>query len=285
MRKRHSPFALVTAALILTATVSTWRVRAQGSNQAGLVVRFGDGSVVTRCVEFTETELSGYDLLHRSGLSIVAGQSSGLGVTICKIEDQGCPADNCFCQCQGSTCNYWTYWHLTGETWSYSPVGASGYQVHSGDVEGWSWGQSLPPPVVPLEQICAPTPIPTPSPTDTITPTATDTPSPAITKTPTVTTADTPASTIAETPSSQPTKTPPSPTYTATPTVAPQNTAVPPSPTPTTIPERAATSLPSSATQRATSLPSESGVPGSYALFGAIMGGLLILLIVVLRRR
>ncbi|RLC66222.1 MAG: hypothetical protein DRI48_05180, partial [Chloroflexi bacterium] len=46
--------------------------QAQSPNRVGLVVRFGDGSLVTRCVEFSEPEISGYDVLTRSGLNVVA---------------------------------------------------------------------------------------------------------------------------------------------------------------------------------------------------------------------
>ena len=42
--------------------------QAQTGNQAALVVVHGDGSLVTRCVEFNEPQINGYDLLQRSGL-------------------------------------------------------------------------------------------------------------------------------------------------------------------------------------------------------------------------
>jgi hypothetical protein len=157
--------------LSVVASVHPFDVRAQSPNQVGLVVGSGDGSMVTRCVEFAEDEISGYDLLMRSGLQVVATQSGGMGVTICEIDGEGCPADNCFCECTGSTCAYWSYWHLVGGEWSYSSVGANGHRVRPGDVDGWRWGKGDPPPVVPFEQICAPpataTSLPTATPTDT----------------------------------------------------------------------------------------------------------------------
>ena len=61
-------------------------MHAQQSNRVGLVVRFGDGSLITRCVEFTESEISGYDLLTRSGLDIVAAFDPGQGAAVCAIE-------------------------------------------------------------------------------------------------------------------------------------------------------------------------------------------------------
>ena len=169
-------FSLLVATIVLAVTFA--RVSPQGAhadtpNRAGLVVRFGDGSLVTRCVEFSGADISGYDLLERSGLDIVAAFDSGQGAAVCQIEREGCPAADCL------TCaypNYWAYWHLADGDWAYSQAGASGYRVHDGDVEGWSWGAGDPPPVVPFDQICAPPPTNTPSPTNTPLPTNTPPP-------------------------------------------------------------------------------------------------------------
>jgi hypothetical protein len=143
-------------------------VRAQQPNRVGLVVVHGDGSTITRCIEFSGAEISGYDVLQRSGLEIVASHDPGMGAALCAIDGEGCGAEDCFCQCQGSTCIYWSYWHLDGGDWVYSAVGASAYKAHNGDVEGLRWGEGDPPPVIPFDQICAPPPTDTPIPvTDT----------------------------------------------------------------------------------------------------------------------
>ncbi|HNR96261.1 MAG TPA: hypothetical protein PKH89_04725 [Anaerolineae bacterium] len=136
---------------------------AQAPNQVGLVVQFGDGSVVTRCVSFAESEISGLDVLLRSGLDVVAAYSS-TGAAICSINGEGCPPENCFCQCQGSTCVYWTYWHLGGGSWNYSQLGAGSYRVHGGEVEGYRWWPAEAPPFITFDQICAPPPTQTPIP-------------------------------------------------------------------------------------------------------------------------
>ncbi len=158
---------------------------AQAPNRAGVVVRFGDGSVVTRCVEFNEPEISGYDLLTRSGLAVVAGFDPGAGAAICKIEHEGCPADNCFCSFPP---NFWSYWHLIDGQWMFSQRGSSVRQVHSGDMDGWSWGAGtaqggVAPPAMSFDQVCAP---PSPTETPTLPPTSTDVPTvpPAPTQTP-----------------------------------------------------------------------------------------------------
>lgn len=186
---------MIYLALLALIEVSLPGVRAQTLNQVGLVVRFGDGSVITRCIEFNEPEISGHDLLLRSGLDIIDAFDPGQGVAICSIEGEGCPASSCL-TCD--TPNYWSYWYLADGTWVYSQAGASNRKVHSGDVEGWRWGSGDPPPVVPFDQICTPPPTDTPQPTDTPpTPTATNTPQP--TDTP-------PPPTATDTP--QPTETP-----------------------------------------------------------------------------
>ena len=79
---------LALALLMCSAPIS---VNAQAAtHRAGLVVRFGDGSVVTRCVSFSEPSLTGAELLTRSGLSVVLDLSSSLGAGVCKIGNQGC---------------------------------------------------------------------------------------------------------------------------------------------------------------------------------------------------
>lgn len=146
------------------------QVGAQGPNRVGVVVDLGEGNLLTRCVEFGEAEISGYDVLNRAGLEVVR-RAEGLGGIVCSIQGVGCPIDDCWCQCSGSTCTYWSYWHLAGDQWSYSTLGAEAYRVRDGGVEGWNWSEGGPPPVVPFEQICAPlataTPVPTATPTHT----------------------------------------------------------------------------------------------------------------------
>jgi hypothetical protein len=161
------------------------RACAQQINQVGLVVRHGNGQLITRCVEFSESDISGYEVLTRSGLEVVANFDWGMGAAICAIDGEGCPAGDCFCQCQGSPCIYWAYHHLADGQWVYSNLGASNYSVHHGDVEGWAWGEGDPdsgvqPPVIPFDQICVPPATDTPVPTATSVP-PTDTPVPPTT--------------------------------------------------------------------------------------------------------
>ncbi len=171
---------------IFLLTLFPMSARSAPLNRVALVVRFGDGSVRTQCVEFSETQITGLDVLTRSGLSVIYEVNSSTGAAVCKIQNDGCnyPAQPCFCQCSGSSnCVYWSYWHLKNGAWQYSQLGASNYRVSHGDVEGWVWGAGSPnsapqPPLVEFNSICAPPPTSTPSSSPTPAPSATHTPRP-----------------------------------------------------------------------------------------------------------
>lgn len=131
-------------------------VRAQaGGNQAGLVVVHGDGRVITRCVRFDETQITGLTLLQRSGLAFSA-DTGPMGSTICSLNNEGCPASDCWCECKGTPCAYWIYFQRNPDgSWGYANIGAALRQVSSGDVDGWMWGDaSSLPPAVSFEAIC-----------------------------------------------------------------------------------------------------------------------------------
>ncbi len=171
---------------------------AGADHHAGLVVRFGNGSVYTECVSFGEDSITGAEVLDRSALSVIT-QAGPMGIAVCKIGTEGCnyPAEPCFCKCQGGAdCLYWAYYHLKNGKWDYSPVGAGSYYVHDGDVEGWAWGSGTfgssgaQPPLIPFDSICATptvavTATPLPSVTPSLTAQPTDTPVPPPTATPT----------------------------------------------------------------------------------------------------
>lgn len=147
------------AGLIVFLAATAITAAAQSPNRAGVVVRFDDQQVETRCVEFSEPAISGYELLRRSGLA-VEGSFGGLGGLACRIDGTGCPAENCFCQCQGPECSYWSYWHWQGDAWQYAQSGATTYQASHGSLDGWSWGlgtvaSAVPPPAVTFADVCS----------------------------------------------------------------------------------------------------------------------------------
>ena len=182
MTRRTFLLPLLLIVLCLLASASTARAQ-DGDHRAALIVRFGDGSVETRCVAFSEPSITGAELLARSGMQIIIDHTSGIGGAVCSIAAQGCafPTQDCFCRCQGLTCEYWAYYHWVGGGWQYSQVGAGGYTVTDGALEGWSWGagnfsSGVEPPALTFAEVCPVPATATPTATVTATPTATATP-------------------------------------------------------------------------------------------------------------
>jgi hypothetical protein len=184
---------------------------ASDENRVALVVDFGD-EVATRCVSFAEEEITGYQVLERSGLPIETDFQAG-GAAVCRIDDTGCPSDDCFCSCRGGgDCVYWSYWHLVAGAWQYSMGGSGQYMVSDGAVEGWVWGlgsviQASPPPLVSFTEVCT-------DPAGGV-----SSPTPSLTPTPIIIRSATPVE-------SNPTQ-PPTATSTTSPTGAPTQTGTP----------------------------------------------------------
>lgn len=135
-------------------------ISAQDNSRAALVIRHDDAHIQTACVELPKSEITGLELMQRSGLDLEI-DVQGFGALVCRVDQTGCLSDDCWCQCKGGgECIYWSYWHQKGDEWDYSLTGANDYVVGNGDVEGWSWGPgnidaALPPPNVSFEVICA----------------------------------------------------------------------------------------------------------------------------------
>ncbi len=150
------------AIILLPLLLFTLPLFAQEPNRAAIIIRTGDEDVETACVSFDEESISGYDLLQRAGLPIEV-EASGMGTAVCSVNNTGCPANDCFCQCTGNDCTYWSYWHQTDGEWLYADGGATIATITNGDVDGWSWGpgsitNAVPPPNLTFADICtAPT--------------------------------------------------------------------------------------------------------------------------------
>ena len=253
------------------------RGSAQGPNQVAVIVQYEDGSVSTHCVSLDTLQITGLEALEQTGLDVVY-EGGALGARVCKIGPVGCDLPgNCFCQCKGTECLYWSYWHLVEGTWQYAIVGAASYEVAPGRVEGWSWGIGTPnrapqPPLISFEEVCemssAMPPTATSPPTET--PTHTSTPRPTETATGT-------ATRVPED-EGQPSPTPTQPASTRTPSPVPTQAASErPTATPTLVPTAA----------RATHTPATPPAPDStsYVFFGAVVLVLLALGAYVLLRR
>jgi len=248
----------------------------QITNRAGLVVQFEDDRIETYCISFNEESISGYEFLKRSELQLEY-EFFSMGVAICKIEDVGCPPSECLI-CEKP--NYWAYWHMVDDEWSYSTKGASDYHVSDGDVDGWAWGTGeKPSKLYSFDEICVPTPTPTSTPTLTYTPNPTNTPIPTNTPKPTKTPVPTNIPPIPPTasysPASNPTSTPTPtieqyPTNTlshstqASPTISTSSTVEPLTSTPSATTEPAITNLPNTDSKekpRGQSNSEEGGLP------------------------
>ncbi len=171
-----------------------------GDNRAAILVSYDSSRVYTKCVAFSEAEITGEQLLKRTGLLTVMDFSYGMGAAICSIGGVGCayPKEHCFCKCQGDSCEFWSYYAWNGNAWQFLSVGASNHKIGNGALVGWTWGKGsvavggVIPPAVTFDQICA-APTATPTVTATTTPTATRMP----TNTPTQTAVPTPTGTAA----------------------------------------------------------------------------------------
>ncbi len=159
---------LCVAGLTLTALAQD-----QGKIRAGLVIRGQGGQTSTYCVSLSPDKTTGLDALRAANLDLNV-QAGPLGAAVCRLQNLGCsyPAEPCFCQCQGVTCNYWVYFTLdaTGK-WTYSAQGAGLRKLKDGDVDGWLWSESTGQtsmgslPATSFETICnAPTSTPAPAP-------------------------------------------------------------------------------------------------------------------------
>jgi hypothetical protein len=195
--------------------------QAESAGRTALIVVHGDGHMISKCIAFDETEISSYDALQRSGLSVRFSGYGGLGAAVCAIDGEGCPREDqqCFCQCLGTPCLYWTFWLWRDGHWAFAQRGASNVPVHDGDLQAWFWSDGQePPPAVLFEQVCPPPPTETPLPTST--PVPTDTPRPTETMAPNATPVPMPVPTDTAVP-------PPLPTDTVLPTESPSDTPVP----------------------------------------------------------
>lgn len=213
---------LLAALLILFAALvaGILPVAAERPNGAGLLVRFGDGSVIYAYVQFEEESITSEELLYRSGLAVTVAPYSGLGAGVCSVNGEGCPSDNCFCKSYTTPAYYWHFYANDGG-WHELLQGASSRTVGDGDIDGWSWtaGDSGLPDIT-IDEIAlmngvdrnapefSPTETPTLEPANTPTPIPTDTPLPTPTE-------PSPTSTPMNTPT-----TPGQPTATSTPLTA-----------------------------------------------------------------
>lgn len=135
--------ALVAMCVLGMAISGNVTAYAADSHVAGLIIDYGDGRISYAWVPFSEDEISGIELLERSGLDLVTVGFGGMGDAVCQIDDTGCPVGDCrqrLCQTSDPESPFWRYSRQTapGE-WSFVATGVSGSKVHDGDIDAWSW--------------------------------------------------------------------------------------------------------------------------------------------------
>ena len=115
---------------------------------AGLVILDEGGGVGYALVAFEEGEISGIELLRRSGAEPVTVSFGGLGEGVCGIGPTGCAVDVCrrrMCQTGASDSPYWQSFAASeGGTWAALQLGASADRVGDGDVRLWAWTAETP---------------------------------------------------------------------------------------------------------------------------------------------
>lgn len=134
-------------------------------DRAGLIIMQPEQAPQTYCVALDEAGTSGLQLLEQVGVDFIADYGNTMGAAICRIDGVGCnfPSQDCWCECQGASCVYWSYHRLAPDetAWTYAQFGASQADVLPGSVEAWIWspGDSastqIQPPALTFADICA----------------------------------------------------------------------------------------------------------------------------------
>ena len=149
--------AAATAALI--AALLAIRPAQAAVHHAALVIQHASGSVITRCVAFAEEQITGLQLVERSGVQYESQGFGSMGSAMCQLDrEPSTVPPGCF----GSG-PYWQYFHRQGAGWQTSPLGASSSPLHDGDMDGWRYavGKNQAPSMVAFASVCrAPAPPP-----------------------------------------------------------------------------------------------------------------------------
>lgn len=187
VRRPGRTLAALGAAIGVAVAAALGAAAQGGRSQVGIVLQFGDGRVLSRCVALPAEGMTGLELLQATGLDLRL-KVDGLGALVCGIGEEGCPRDDCLCRCRsgGADCVYWAYHQLAGDRWRYASTGPADRRLGPGDVDGWAWGPGslsagTQPPLLSLAEICVVPPSASPSPSAAA---ATSSPSPGATAPP-----------------------------------------------------------------------------------------------------
>jgi hypothetical protein len=142
---RHALAGVATAAVVaslLAALASlapgspaTASCAGAGPNHAALVVEHGDGSVVTRCVAFAASQISGEQLLDGAGVAWSAETFGGFGDAVCALDGE--PAH--YSTCPGKDFYWAVFVSRGGGGWQFAATGISALTLADGDAEGFRY--------------------------------------------------------------------------------------------------------------------------------------------------
>jgi len=139
---------IVTAVSLLCLIAAPPAASQDTLHHAGLIIRHGDGRLTYAYIAFREEEITGIDLLRRSGIEQVTIPFGGLGEGVCSLEGEGCPSSDCrrrVCQGADDSTPYWRYFRQQSPgDWRALILGASATTVRDGDIDGWSWSPEAP---------------------------------------------------------------------------------------------------------------------------------------------
>jgi hypothetical protein len=148
------PIAILAVAASLAALASvapgsptSSTCAAAGSHRAALVVEHGDGSVLTLCVAFDPSVVTGEQLLDASGISWFGQVFGGFGAAVCAVDGE--PAR--YSSCPGKDAYWAVFVARGGGPWQLSNAGISTLTLGDGDAEGFRYvpssGTPAPPPL------------------------------------------------------------------------------------------------------------------------------------------
>jgi hypothetical protein len=139
--------------------------QASSAHHAALVVEHGNGAVIRVCVSFSEAQITGEELLRRSGIEYSTQPYGGNGDAVCQVDNEPAGYTNCF-----QDGKFWALFVSRSDgAWAYSSHGVSTAEFGDGDGEGLryqSQSGSSPPGASPAGVCPAPVPAtPVPRPT------------------------------------------------------------------------------------------------------------------------
>jgi hypothetical protein len=122
-------------------------------HHAALVIQHSSGSLITQCVAFAEEQITGLQLIERSGVPYQAQSFGSVGSAICQLDREPSTIPS---GCFGSG-PYWQYFHRRSDAWQTSALGAGSSALHDGDMDGWRYAAAANqvPSTVAFASVCA----------------------------------------------------------------------------------------------------------------------------------